>query len=157
MSSASSICIVGIGNTLRGDDGIGAYVCDALMRLGLPDVEVRTVHQLQAEWIYAFRDFEQVVLVDAALRGEPVSLYPLDACDPAGASISHQVDASLIAALMSLLPDAHVRFLVCAVAGHDFSFGEGLSERGRAHADKAVVLLQEWIEGYRMSDSTRPV
>jgi hydrogenase maturation protease len=145
MTSSSAICIIGIGNTLMGDDGIGAYICAALERYGFPGVEVRTAHQLQTEWIFELARFGQVVIVDASLGEEPFTFRPLQGVGASSANISHHLDPSLIFGLLTLLEGRQVRFMICAVAGRDFGFGEGLSAIGRAHADAALAMLIEWL------------
>jgi Ni,Fe-hydrogenase maturation factor len=122
MTSSSAICIIGIGNTLMGDDGIGAYICAALERYGFPGVEVRTAHQLQTEWIFELARFGQVVIVDASLGEEPFTFRPLQGVGASPANISHHLDP-----------------------GRDFGLGEGLSANGRAHADAALAMLIEWL------------
>ena len=42
--------VVGYGNRLRGDDGAGPSVAEALLETVPPDVHVLTVHQLTLEW-----------------------------------------------------------------------------------------------------------
>ncbi|HSF44814.1 MAG TPA: hydrogenase maturation protease, partial [Chitinophagaceae bacterium] len=69
MRPLKQLCIIGIGNPLRSDDGLGIYVCEELHQLNLKDVTIRTAHQLQTEWIFEFIEFKKVLIVDAAVDG----------------------------------------------------------------------------------------
>ena len=41
--------VIGYGNTLRSDDGVGVWIAGQLAVLHLPNVDVRTCHQLFPE------------------------------------------------------------------------------------------------------------
>src|SRR5512138_3332741 len=62
--------VLGYGNTLRGDDGVGWRVAEAFARIA-PDVEVRAVHQLSPELAEVASHYDAAVFVDAAADGEP--------------------------------------------------------------------------------------
>ena len=62
--------VIGYGNTLRGDDGIGPAVAEAVAALGLPGVRVIVAHQLTPELAADLADAQLVVFVDAAVGGE---------------------------------------------------------------------------------------
>jgi len=47
---AARVLVIGYGNTLRGDDGLGQRAAEALAQRALPDgVEVLSCHQLTIE------------------------------------------------------------------------------------------------------------
>jgi hydrogenase maturation protease len=76
-------CVIGIGNTLKGDDGVGVRVAELLAERDLgPDVEVVVGHlggmQLAPHFIGAGR----VIVVDAIDAGDtPGSIYRFKAED----------------------------------------------------------------------------
>jgi hydrogenase maturation protease len=82
--------VIGIGNDLRGDDGVGPRVVRALRPRA--DVETMTVHQLVPELADRLRTSERVLFVDASMEDETVRLGRVEpslhrglahACSPA--------------------------------------------------------------------------
>lgn len=69
---SAPFAVIGIGNSLRGDDGAGAAVIDALRDRVDPDrVELFTCHQLLPEFAPTLRDRRGVIFVDASVDLEP--------------------------------------------------------------------------------------
>lgn len=146
MDSKPSLLILGIGNPLRGDDGIGAHICAQLEQLNIPRVSVQTTHQLHTEWIYTFRQYDVVLLVDASLLDQEVVIRPISTTPVSSVNLSHHVAASQIAALTSLIVGSATLFFECAVPGDAFGLSDRLSEKGRMHADLAVTSILDWLE-----------
>lgn len=71
------IVVLGIGNTLMGDDGVGAAVARSLVRLGLPhDVAVLESPNADMGLVRHFRESERVYVVDAIDAGaEPGAVF----------------------------------------------------------------------------------
>lgn len=62
--------VIGIGNPLRGDDGVGPAVVEALRRGGLPEgVEAVDAGQAGLGLVGLMEDADRVVLVDASEMG----------------------------------------------------------------------------------------
>jgi len=59
--------VIGYGNTLRGDDGVGVRVAEAVEAWKLPAVEVVACHQLMPELAESVARSGKVVFVDAAV------------------------------------------------------------------------------------------
>jgi hydrogenase maturation protease len=141
-----SIFLAGIGNILRSDDGIGAYVCMALEKEHLPNASFQYPHQLQTEWLDEFSRYDYVLLIDAIADGtNDIQLYPLKPGGQFTRSASHHLDTGILAGLLSGLFEKSPQIFICAVAGQDFSFGENLSEQGKINADKAVGKIKTWL------------
>jgi hydrogenase maturation protease len=62
-----SLLVIGYGNTLRSDDGVGPKVAEALASLNLPGVMSLSCGLLTPELADPIAHAEQVVFVDAAL------------------------------------------------------------------------------------------
>ena len=59
--------VIGYGNTLRSDDGVGAKVAAAVAELALPGVVALVLHQLTPELAETISEARAVVFVDAAV------------------------------------------------------------------------------------------
>jgi hydrogenase maturation protease len=135
------VLVIGYGNTLRGDDGIGPAVAEAVAGLGLPGVRILVVHQLTPELAAVLADVRLAVFVDAGLGGDPLTATPLTA-DAAGPVMTHAADPrGLLALARAVYGRAPEAWLVTAT-GTDFWFGDGLSVAGREHVRAACA----WVE-----------
>lgn len=72
------LLVIGYGNTLRGDDGVGPHVVETVAALGLPGVRTLVCQQLSPEHAAPIAQADAVVFVDAAVDAfEEVQLRPL--------------------------------------------------------------------------------
>jgi hydrogenase maturation protease len=142
-AASGSVLVIGYGNELRGDDGVGCRVVRALATLGLPGVRARIVQQLVPELAAEMASASRVFFVDAASAGggDEVVMDHLDPLAAAG-TLGHVTNPgellSLTRAVYGRVPEA---WLV-AVAGEDFALGTCLSERATTNARTALRLLR---------------
>jgi len=139
------ICLAGIGNSLRSDDGLGAAVCRNIEELQIKGVSCFCYHQLQIELVEDFKDFDIVIIVDASLREAPVRFYSLQETEEAGTSSSHGVDALFLYRLSQQLYPGKQQYFVCEVKGHEFEMGTSLSAEGKANAAIAIQRIRDFL------------
>ncbi len=142
------ICIAGIGNPIRSDDGIGAYVCEQIELLQIPGITTMALQQLQVEQIEVFAGFDHVVIVDASVNSSEVEFYPLKKEDDTTGATSHHLNPVIINSLSDILNQVQLSIQICSVKGIDFDYGEGLSPTALQNADTAVQIITNWI--YRL-------
>ncbi len=122
--------LIGVGNPLRSDDGVGWLVAQTLSggHLGT-DVKVIAAHQLLPEMSEEVSKAERVVFVDAAETGEPGTISEKIVEAESGRIQSHQLSPAGILTLAQELygksPEAHL----LTVAGESFETGDQLSAR----------------------------
>ena len=146
MQIQSTICIAGIGNTLRSDDGIGAYICRELEKDNIRNASFLFLHQLQTEMIEDFYQYDYVLFIDAAINKEnKIDLNKINPGDYLAVSSSHVTGLGIIAGLMTNLMGTSPSIYLCAVPGHNFSFGETLSQEGKAYATEAIKKIKSWL------------
>ncbi len=93
------LLVIGYGNTLRSDDGVGRAAVEALARLQLPAVETLSCDLLTPELADPVSRAERVVFVDAAIDApREVLLRPLE---PAESSqlMAHAADPRTLLAM----------------------------------------------------------
>ena len=66
-ADAAKVLVIGYGNTLRGDDGVGPRVAEAVGHLGLPGVRTLICPLLTPELADPISKVENVIFVDAAV------------------------------------------------------------------------------------------
>src|SRR6476660_3058029 len=126
-----TICIVGVGNTIRADDGIGNYICNAIEQMQIPGVNTMIVHQLDAELVEDLLHFDHVLITDASVEGKEADLYNLLPNDGPPLSSSHHLNAAMLAALSEKVYGIKMSLFICAVRGHDFNIGDAISEKAK--------------------------
>lgn len=141
------VLVVGIGNTIRGDDGIGAYVSSVIDQINIEAVETLIVQQLDTSLIDVFLKADKIVLVDAALTGD-VNFYLLRNEESFSISSSHYVNANLLSSLIKKLYEKEIIIMMCEVGGENFDMREKLSSNAKQNADKAVGLIVDWIKSF---------
>lgn len=142
------IIIVGIGNTLRGDDGIGAYVCSAIDQTKIEGVQTLIVQQLDTGLIDEFLKADKIILVDASVEGDDVNFYRPETEESFSVASSHHVNANILSSLIKKLYEKEINIMLCAVRGESFDMGEELSAIAKQNADKAAGLIVNWINNF---------
>jgi hydrogenase maturation protease len=141
----NNICIVGIGNTLRSDDGVGAYVCSEIQTLNLPGVDTMVVQQLTPDLMEDLQQYKRVIITDASHNCKGFAFYPLEADESNVESSSHAVNASMFYLLFKKIYSKQPSFYICAIEPEDVSIGSGLTTTAKANAEKAIRAITQWI------------
>lgn len=142
----SRVLVIGYGNTLRGDDGLGVAVAELIAeRVRDEAVQIETVHQLTPELAVPVSRADLVIFVDASVGEEPGS-WKCRTVQPDSASTSklghHLTPSGLLAYAQALFKTTPRALLISVVAG-SFECGESLTEPVRA----ALPVVVEKICG----------
>ena len=147
--------VIGYGNTLRRDDGIGWQVADRLAEdPRARDIDVGAAHQLTPELAYDLSGASHVILIDAkvaedhvpapladvapALRPGRCEVVRLDTTRSAGGAASHHCTPQALATLAELLYGAVPPVTLVGVGVGSVDEGETLTE---AVADRIPAIL----------------
>jgi hydrogenase maturation protease len=141
------ILLIGYGNDLRGDDGIGIVVAETVEAWRLPGVEVVTAHQLMPELSDPISQSSLVIFVDAAATGTPgeVSISPLEPADPTSSSAHAGDPAKLLGLAQTVFGKCPPAWYVTVVA-EDMNFREGLTEIAKRGVGEALERIRELFE-----------
>jgi hydrogenase maturation protease len=127
------VLVIGLGNTLMGDDGVGAEVARRLAHDSLPaDVEVIEGGPDLLRWQDEMHGRRRVVLLDAVLEdGPPGNLQLFEDCgglDGAQHNAHHLSAAQAVQLLQCAYPPLRaVRFTLIAITVASARIGTGLS------------------------------
>jgi hydrogenase maturation protease len=130
--------VIGYGNELRRDDGVGPRVARAVAAWGVPDVLALALHQLTPELAEAVAGAEVVFFVDAAAGDDTaVRVRPVwpDVRRPA---LGHTSSPAELLALAVALYGGRPRAWLVTVPAPDLGFGEGLSPAAARGMDDAL-------------------
>lgn len=137
--------VIGIGNPLRGDDGVGRQVAERIAE-ARRDVRVRVVHQLTPELAVELAEHSDVVFVDADRSGATtVDLTPIVA-DASAMRWGHTLLPETLLTYVGALTGPVPRAWRLAVPGVEFDFGERLSPTASAGREEALRRLDALID-----------
>jgi hydrogenase maturation protease len=136
------ILVIGYGNELRRDDGLGPHVAAAIAAARYPAVRVMTCCQLQPELAADLAEARLVLFVDAsAAPGRSrVELRRITADETTDWS-THTGDPRALLALTHAVYSRSPEAWWVMVPGEDFAFGEELSPRAQDRAREAIDLI----------------
>ena len=145
----SRVLIVGIGNTLRRDDGAGCFFAEALAaelaRAGV-DVTLELHHQLTPELAEDAAELapHMIIFVDASVAVPSPVLTPL-AADMGANAASHSLTPAALLAILRQLYAVDVAGWLVQTPAVDFGHGEGLSAVAQRGVDDAPGMAARLI------------
>jgi hydrogenase maturation protease len=138
MTGRGDFLVIGYGNTLRRDDGVGPRVAQAVEALQLPGLRAIARHQLAPELAEPISQASGVIFVDADVSGgTAVSLSELEPGDN-GQILAHAANPRSLLALARELFGRSPRAWSLAIPVEDLGFGESLSPRAAAGFQAAI-------------------
>jgi hydrogenase maturation protease len=143
------VLVIGYGNPLRGDDGVGLVAALQLGRIVDPDhVATMGVHQLMPELAETISRFDRVIFIDAA-ADRPAGYLTSRVVEPVDANrlMTHHFTPEVLLALSQRLfgkyPEAHL----LTIAGSNFGHRDDLSPAVQRACDKLVDHLAKTLAG----------
>ncbi len=152
------VLIIGYGNPLRGDDGIGWRLAQELSEtLASDEVAVLAQHQLTPELAEPISRAECVIFMDATIEGTPGRLVyaPLKPAELAPGSFTHNVNPATLLALAQALYEHCPEARVLAVTGASFGYTEQLSPVVAAVVPEALARVKQEIMTRREGDAVQ--
>jgi hydrogenase maturation protease len=144
--------VVGYGNPLRGDDGVGWHAAELLATdQRLTGARVLAHHQLVPELALDISRASLVVLVDAAVDGDPgaVSVRRVQPRRTDPATWSHRLAPESLAGLAKDLYGAVPPIVLVSVAAGSFAGGDRLSGALERALPEVVEVVADVVSGQR--------
>ena len=146
----TGVLVVGYGNPLRSDDGIGWHAAGLLATdPRLDGARVLAHHQLTPELAADVSRASLVVLVDAAAEGDPgsVSVRRIGSPAPTPITWSHHLIPETLAGLADALYGAVPPIVLVSVAAESFAEGDSLSSALKQTLPDVVEVVVGVITG----------
>lgn len=142
--------IVGYGNPLRGDDGIGVYLAEQLQEKFFhpSEIQIITQHQLIPELVEDIQEAERVIFIDANARNMPgeISVEKSVAEQTMSQSISHSVSPQSLLMMCQTLYGKTPSAWIVSIGGEDFDYQEGLSKTLKDQVPVYMARIVNLIE-----------
>ena len=148
MNGSATTLVVGIGNLLMGDDGVGCHAIAALQRDPSPGVVLLDAGTAVINFLPEIERASAVLFIDAFHGGgTPGSLYTMDArsvAEPATGASLHDVGLS---AALRWLPKEHLDkpLLLLGVEPALIAYSTDLSPVVQAALPALLEAAREWI------------
>lgn len=149
ITGASKIAILGIGNDLRSDDGLGPYIIENLS-INDPRVMIENVGSVPEGFARPLAKFgaERVIMVDAADMLKPPGHIELVTKDRIGGiNIStHSMPLSFL--MMYLEQETGGKTILIGIQPKSIQFGEGLTPEIQEVVDTTISTLERVVKEY---------
>lgn len=161
----SARLVIGYGNPLRADDGVGWVVAQQIRSVlaeeGLPpDVVVLAEHQLTPELAEPISRARLVVFVDAREGHHPgrIDCRVVAPIGDGSLAFSHDIDPSSLVQMARLLYGACPTAVVISVEGEGFGYGTDLSPVIQVALDDVIhCVLDVLVDGIATLHAPRAV
>lgn len=143
--------IIGYGNPLREDDGLGWQIAARLTNSPLAaDLEVIQAYQLYPEMSDPISQADRVIFVDAAV-GDTPGVVHVESVEPASqvtgtSPFTHDLTPAVLLAAAKMLFDTAPPAWVITVTGARFGFGEALSPQIHAAIPKVIAHIERIVD-----------
>lgn len=154
--------IIGYGNPFRRDDGVAYHIINAIRaRIGRRPLErdedgqddldaavdTLMLHQLLPELAPLFKDYGQVIFVDAhaGTIADDVRVVTVEE-DYGFQAVTHHMSPGMMIRLAREVSGQAPKGWLVSVRGEDFDFGDELSEGCQLHAAEAAEKIMGLIE-----------
>jgi hydrogenase maturation protease len=141
-ASKADLLVIGYGNTLRSDDGVGPRVAEVVGAMGLPGVRTLICQQLSPEHADPISQADAVVFVDAAVDApKEVQLRQLEP-NESSQLMAHAADPRTMLALARDVFGHAPQAWWLTIPAVKLGFGEDLSEEAQHGMKEAVERIQ---------------
>ena len=144
--------LIGVGNPVRGDDGVGCFVAEQVSKAA-PDIDVLISRGDPAELLDAWGGKRMVVIVDACLSGAiPGTLHRFDACAEPLPSVfgevsTHGVDLGASVEMARALQGLPSELIVYGIEAGQAAYGASLTPQVLAAAQSlSQRILNEFTQ-----------
>lgn len=141
------ILVIGIGNSGRGDDGLGWKFAERVEELFHESCEVEYRYQLQVEDAQLIEPYEAIVFADATqedLKGG----FSFKPCLPSNDYFfsTHIQSPGAILSLANFLYGKTSDAFLLSISGSEWGMKMLLSEKAEANLGSALRFLGEWLQ-----------
>jgi len=145
-SPSTNLLVIGYGNTLRGDDGVGPRVAEAIEDLNLPGVCTLSCALLTPELAEPISTARCVVFVDAALDvQDKIQIRPLTPAD-SGQIMAHAADPRTMLAVARDVFGQTPRAWWLTIPAENLAMGEELSTKAESGLSDAIAEIKRILQ-----------
>lgn len=141
--------IIGYGNTLRSDDGVGQIIANEVENWKLPSVKTHSLHQLTPEIAEILAESSYAIFIDACPTteiGETIQIYPIEPIESHNFSLGHISNPRSLLALTQAIYGYTPPAIAIAIPAVNFDLGETLSPIAKKGITQALQQIKNLIK-----------
>lgn len=138
------VLVIGYGNTLRSDDGIGQIVAMEVEAWNFSYVTSIYIHQLIPELAEKIAKFATVIFVDASLQTQKVTLTTIHD-KPISKNWTHHLTPASIIHLTEFLYQTKLQAYLIHIPIENLNFGEKISNLAEEGKQEALEIISNII------------
>ncbi len=138
LKEAKKFLVLGVGNPLRSDDGVGPFIAAQIKKKNIPGVDVIISHQLDLELLEETGKYAKILLIDASFLGEGLVFRKVGGMEHEHGASSHHMSPEFFRALAKKLYHRDLNIFLCAIRGRNFDLGDQLSSDVELLVPKAL-------------------
>lgn len=144
---ATNALIIGYGNSLRSDDGVGPAIVQALASEPPLDCRIVVCHQLTPELAESIAGVNLVVFVDAAADIQPgaVIAHQIRETSKRPSGLMHTADPAALLSLARKLYGRSPKAFLVTVGVSSFALSEGLSQAVSSALPEAIATVRRLV------------
>ncbi|GEM_PF-174508 len=157
-----SFLIIGYGNELRGDDGVGPMVAMTVADWQLPSVKSLGVQQLTPELAAEIVQADYVIFVDACgqscaptIQLNPIVIRQESLQSSTAALLSHTCEPATLVSLTQRLYGRHPQAWLLQIPTEQHDLGMHFSKTAQRGVDKALRKIEQFFITYLRPTLTR--
>lgn len=139
------ILVIGYGNTLRCDDGIGQATAREIEQWNLPQVRSLYLHQLTPDLAETIAQFETVIFIDASIETKTVRLTKVKNL-VTNHNWTHHLNPESIIYLTEFLYQKTPQAWLMTIPIEKIDFGENLSNFAQKEQKTGLIILKNLIK-----------
>jgi hydrogenase maturation protease len=150
LMSKTQYLVIGYGNTLRGDDGAGYAVAEAVEAWNLPQVRSLPLHQLTVDLAADISEVDVVIFVDAAMPSElnntasEIEIRSItSAVNPA--DLGHAVTPQALLAIAQSIYQSTPNAYWVLIPAENFDFSEEVSTTTQTSMQVALDRIKDIV------------
>ena len=145
LKAYKKLVIMGIGNDIRGDDGIGPYIVENIKHLESSNVSILNVTTAPENFTGKIRKIDptHIIIVDAVIMNEgPGKIKIVKKEEVAGVSLStHSMSLSYLVNYLELEKPYNILFI--GIEPESMELGQGLSPLVKSSSDEIINIFTE--------------
>ncbi len=144
----NSFLVIGYGNTLRSDDGVGQIVATEVASWKIPSVVALSLHQLTPEIAEILAQSSYAIFIDACpveQIGGVVQICPIEPIDSNNFSLGHISNPRSLLALTKAIYNYAPEACAIAIPAVNFDLGETLSPIAKLGITQALQQIKNII------------
>ena len=142
LKTEPGILLIGIGNSCRGDDGLGWEFVERITALGLDGFDYEFRYQLQVEDAALIRDYDIVIFVDSS-KEKLCGGFQMRRCISASHSF-FSTHSQAPSAILHLANNVYTKFpkaYILAISGREWDLQTSLSIEAQKNLESALSFF----------------